>query len=135
MTVASVAPSISKFSLAVLALALITLVVLFVIAPLPANVYVGEDWAVFRGAALRVAHGNTHIYGVDYPPEHPWNFFFYNAPWLAVAVTPVAVLPERLGWALICTASLAATIALLWRWTKPNPGLLRTLLALISPPR
>jgi len=134
MTVASSPPAISKTSLAVLALALVALVALFVIAPLPANVFVGGDWAVFRGAARRVAHGNPHIYGVDFHPEHPWNFFFYNAPWLAVALIPEALLPERLGWALLCTASLAATIALVWRWAKPNPGLLRMLLALISPP-
>ena len=53
---------------------------------------------------------------------------------MAVALIPEALLPERLGWALLCTASLAATIALVWRWAKPNPGLLRVLLALISPP-
>jgi hypothetical protein len=134
MTIASPSTPISKTPFLVLALALVTLVVMFVIAPLPANVYVGEDWAVFRSAALRVAHGNPHIYGVDFHPEHPWNYFFYNAPWLAVALTPVAVLPERVGWALLSTATLAGTIALVWRWAKPKPGLLKTLLALISPP-
>ena len=123
-----------NFSVLVLALALMVVVVLFMTMPLPDNVNVGEDWTVFRGAALRLAHGNPHIYGVDYHPEFVDKVLYFNAPWLAAALIPVAILPERLGWALLCTASLSLTIVLLNRWSKTRPGMLKVLMALISPP-
>ncbi len=132
------APSRSRLTLHLptltLVLALVVVVLLFLTMPLPHNVAVGEDWTVFRSAALRLAHGNPHLYGVGYLPNAQTSVQYFNAPWLAAALIPLAILPERLGWALICTATLGLTIALLDRWNKTKPGRLAVLLALVSPP-
>lgn len=55
------------------------------------------DWhATFRPAALEILHGRS-----------PYNAKgFFNPPWAAILLIPFAVLPEKVGWAVLVVVAL-----------------------------
>lgn len=85
----------------------------------------GDDWETFHGASWRILSGQP-LYG-----EKITFAYYSNPPWVSLALIPVSVLPLRLGWAVICTANLAALVLVGWRWKL---GLLKIILGLASPP-
>jgi hypothetical protein len=96
-------------------------VVAFVVSPVP----YGIDWTVFHDAGQRVWTG-ARLYG------EPTSYqFYYNPPWLAVALMPISLLPYRWGWAIVSVVSLFVVIALARRWQL---GFVRLCFALLSPP-
>lgn len=107
-----------------LLLLFLLLTALFVLAP-----WSGDDWGVYYGAAKRVVNGQP-LYGtlITRAPDA----YFLNPPWLAVALTPAALLPEKLGWAMLSAASLGAALLLLNHWQR-RPGAVKALLALSNP--
>lgn len=105
---------------AVLAAAMLAVLVLFVLTPLPG----GDDWETFRGAALRILSGRE-LYGSKIT-----HAYFSNPPWLAVAALPAAILPFKWGWGVLSIASLGAALLLARRWTS---GIVKPLLVLGSP--
>ena len=116
--------------------ALLIVLALFWLAPTPDGVYLGEDFAVFRSAAQRVARGNTDLYQVDaYSAytEYSIHIYYYNPPWTAVLLLPFLLIPERLGWAVFSTSTLFITMALTSRWLK-NQNVIIPILAILSPP-
>ena len=76
-------------------LAGLLLVAAFSLAPLPG----GDDWEKFSAASRRAWVGEP-LYGEEVSTR------YYNPPWLAVALSPLSLLPHRLGWALLSVASL-----------------------------
>ncbi len=100
------------------------LTVLFMLTP-----WSGDDWGVYYGAAKRVTSGQP-LYGTRITHAH--DAYYYNPPWLAVALAPAALLPEKLGWAMLSAASLGAALAVLSHWERA-PGVVKALLALGNP--
>ena len=96
------------------------LVTAFFLAPLPG----GDDWEKFSAAAGRAWAGEP-LY------REGTSTGYYNPPWLAVALSPLGVLPHRLGWAMLSAASLVAVVAVVHRW---GGGLTRLVLVALSPP-
>lgn len=84
----------------------------------------GDDWVTFRGAGLRILAG-APLYG-----EKVAVSYFSNPPWVAVLLLPLAVLPERWGWAALNSVNLIALVFLVRRW---NRGLVKPILVLSSP--
>ncbi len=83
--------------LAALGLGLLT--GLFLLTP-----WSGDDWGIYHGAAQRVfERENLYETRVTFG-------YFYNPPWVAVAFTPLGLLPEKLGWAMVCAASLGSIL-------------------------
>lgn len=115
----------------IISLCAFAMVGLFVMAPAPGDVYLGDDWAVFRNASLAAVNGGE-LYGVDFGPVGGVGMYYYNPPWFAVALVPLTLVAERLGWALLSTSTLGAIAALLWRWAD-NLSVIRLLLAILSP--
>ncbi len=98
---------------------------LAVVAVAVSPVAYGVDWIVFHDAGQRVWTG-ARLYG------EPTSYqYYYNPPWLAVALTPLGLLPFRWGWAIVSVASLTIVVALARRWQL---GLARLCFALLSPP-
>jgi hypothetical protein len=106
---------------AVLAL-LVVLTVLFTLIP-----WSGDDWETFYGASQRVLNGDK-LYGPLIT-----HAYYSNPPWLALILTPLTLLPEKIGWALLCAATLMTSMLLLHAWTDAHPGLVKPLLVLTSP--
>jgi hypothetical protein len=77
-------PTLRDWALA--GLAGIALVAAFALAPLPG----GDDWRLFSAASRRVWTGEP-LYGENESTH------YYNPPWLAVALSPLSLLPHRLG--------------------------------------
>ena len=101
---------------------LVLLILLFMLTP-----WTGDDWGIYHGAARRVlARENLYETKITFG-------YFYNPPWVAVAFAPLALLPEKFGWAVVCAASLIVILALLRRW-EPRAGVIKIVLALLSPP-
>ena len=100
----------------------LALIAAFSLSPLP----IGDDWEVFFEAGRRVLTGGS-LYGEPIFKE----FYYYNAPWLAVLIAPFTLLPSRLGWSILSALTLILTILVVRRWEK---GLLKPVLALVSPP-
>ena len=86
----------------------------------------GDDWEVFRQAALRLFNAQPLCGEPVFQ-----GFYFYNAPWLAVLLSPLALLPSKLGWAFLSVASLVLTLLVVRRW---QAGLIKPVLAILSPP-
>ncbi len=84
------------------------------------------DWEIFRNAA-RAALTLDDPYSVEYDGR-----LYYNPPWLAWTLIPLAVLPVRLGWAILSAVSVVGAIALLERWGSGTPQ--RVALLILSPP-
>lgn len=84
----------------------------------------GDDWVTFRGAGLRILSG-APLYGQKVAVS-----YYSNPPWVAVLLLPLAVLPERWGWAALNSLNLIALIFLARRWTS---GLVKPVLVLASP--
>lgn len=99
------------------------LVTAFVASPWPG----GDDWETFQGAARRLLSGDA-LYG-----SRITHAYYSNPPWLAAFLVPLGILPFKLGWALICAASLGAALLLLHRW-QPRAGMVKPILVLLSPP-
>jgi hypothetical protein len=60
--------------------------------------------------------------------------YYSNPAWLAVALIPLAILPEHIGWALLCALTLGAAILVLRHWSSDSaPGLVKPVLVLTSP--
>ena len=110
------------------------IVALFSLTPAPEGLYLGDDWAVFHGAAVRLSQGHVDLYSVDYIPADKEPYYLYNPPWIAILLLPFAFISQHLGWAIITAATLVITLALLWRWSGQSPNLTKPLLAIISPP-
>ena len=104
---------------AVAGLAGLVLVAAFALIPLPG----GDDWQLFSAASRRVWTGEP-LYGEEVSTH------YYNPPWLAVALSPLSLLPHRLGWALLSVASLIAMAAVAHRY---GGGLARIVLVILSP--
>jgi hypothetical protein len=83
---------------------------------------IGADYhAAFRPAALAIARG-----------ENPYEVtLFYNPPWTLLPLLPIALLPEKLGNAILFMACL---VAYTYLPRKLNASLAVTLIFLISPP-
>ena len=61
----------------------------------------GGDWGLsFRPAALNLIKGDT--------PYHISTGGVLNPPWIIAMLVPLAVLPEKLGWAILCLVNLFA---------------------------
>jgi len=84
----------------------------------------GDDWETFRGAAQRILTG-VPLYGQRVAAS-----YYSNPPWVAVTLTPLAILPAKWGWAALNSLNLIALIFLTRRWTN---GLIKPLLVLSSP--
>jgi hypothetical protein len=83
---------------------------------------VGIDWRdVFRPAALRLISGEP-VYG---------NRGFYNAPWILLPLVPIALLPWRLGSAVLSIVGVLAFVFVAYRF-KFGPAALGVFL--LSPP-
>jgi hypothetical protein len=100
----------------------IILTAAFALFPLPG----GDDWEVFYHAGRRVFSGDP-LYG---EPVYD-GFYYYNAPWLAVLIAPLTLLPSRVGWAILSVSALLLTVLVVRRWRS---GLVQPMLALLSPP-
>jgi hypothetical protein len=87
----------------------------------------GDDWELFAGAAQRVLSGNP-IYGQIIVHD-----YYFNPPWVAVLLIPLALLPHRVGLAVLSTLTLFVSLLLLHRWL-PKPGYIKPILMLLSPP-
>jgi hypothetical protein len=87
----------------------------------------GDDWETFHGASWRVLHGES-LYGSKIT-----HAYYSNPPWLAVLLIPLAILPEKLGWAMVCAATLILSLVLLRHW-ETRPGRIKPVLILMSPP-
>jgi hypothetical protein len=97
------------------------LIAIFAVAP-----WTGDDWLTFHGASWRIINGQS-LYGSPITTN-----YYSNPPWLALVLIPVAILPAHVGWALLCAATLLATLALLRHWAA-QPGHVKPALALTSP--
>jgi hypothetical protein len=84
-------PWLLSWGLGLVSFALVTLVV-YRYGPEPV------DWETFRTAALALITGQS-------PYADP---AFYNPPWLLLPIAPLALLPPKLGGALMSVAGLAA---------------------------
>ncbi len=103
--------------LAVVVCAAIGVVGLFAIALPPA-----VDWdTVFRPAALKLASGQSP-YGVT---------GFFNPPWALIPLIPIAILPIRLGRAILLTTAILSFSYLLHRLGAKR---LSIVFILLSPP-
>ncbi len=105
------------------------LVLLFAWVPLPG----GDDWAVFYVAARRVLEGSA-LYGEPLVRLSLYDYYYYNPPWLAVSLIPLALLPFRWGRAVLSASTLLLAALLLRRWEKSPYGLPKMVLVLLSPP-
>ncbi len=103
-------------------LVVLVLVLTFALLPIPG----GVDWETFYAAAERVWTGQP-LYG----EEVVWHSHFYNPPWVAVLLAPLALLPFRWGWAVVSVATLILVTAVVRRW---RGGYVRVILVLLSPP-
>lgn len=83
-----------------------------------------DDWIIFYETGQRIWAG-APLYGT---PTH-FNYYTY-APWLAVVISPLSLIPIRWGWAALCCVSLCVTLVLARRW---QTGLVRPTLAMVSP--
>ena len=81
----------------------------------------GDDWRIFYDTSRRIWVG-APLYQ---PPTG-----YYNAPWLAVLLAPLTLLPVRWGWAALTVANLLIALILARRW---QTGLVQPILALLSP--
>lgn len=104
----------------VLALTGLLLTAAFALSPLPAP----DDWIIFYETGQRIWAG-APLYGT---PTH-FNYYTY-APWLAVLIAPLSLLPLRWGWAALTVINLALTLVIARRWQM---GLAKVALALLSP--
>jgi hypothetical protein len=87
----------------------------------------GDDWENFVGAARRILAGDP-LYGQIIVHD-----YYVYPPWVAVLLLPLAVLPQRVGSAVLSTLTLFVSLLLLRRWL-PRPGLVKPFLMLLSPP-
>lgn len=87
-----------------------------------------DDWETFYFAARRVATADVPLYGTMITDN-----YYSNPPWLAAALIPATILPQKLGWAILCAATLGVGLLVLRRWAA-SPGLVRVLAVLFSPP-
>lgn len=108
---------IGRFGLCLLLLGI--MIALFAVAPIK---HFYRDWQTFRAAARHVLAGESPYASPKY----------YNPPWLAVLLVPLALLPTHLGWAVLSTLSLVVTAAVARRYL--NNDLLKVVLVLLSPP-
>jgi hypothetical protein len=95
------------------------MIALFAIAPIE---HYDRDWQTFRAAARHVLAGESPYASPKY----------YNPPWLAVLLVPLALLPTHLGWATLATLSLVVTVAVAHKYLDGD--LLKVMLVLLSPP-
>jgi hypothetical protein len=86
----------------------------------------GDDWDIYHEAATRMLHG-IPFYGTDLIHGN----YYYNPPWMAVALLPVGVLPTKVGWSIMAVLTLLCLLLLARRF-ELRPAKL-ALLAL-SPP-
>ncbi len=110
-------------------LVLAILVLLFAWVPLPG----GDDWAVFYVAARRVLMGFP-LYGEPIVRLSHYDYYYYNPPWLAMSLMPLALLPFRWGRAVLSASTLLLAALLLRRWEKSPYGPPKMILVLLSPP-
>src|SRR3990172_433459 len=87
----------------------IILSVTFILTPIP----VGDDWEVYYQAGRRVLTGDP-LYG---EPVY-LGFYYYNAPWLAIMITPFTLLPPRWGWGILSALTLILTTRVVSKWEK-----------------
>ncbi len=79
---------------------------IFYLAKLPG----GDDWETFYGAAQRVISGIS-LYGTKIT-----HAYYSNPPWLAAILAPFGLLPQRVGLAVLLSASLLIIVALVRRY-------------------
>jgi hypothetical protein len=109
---------LSPAGLAVLGVSFVALVVTATLALPPAY-----DWVeVWRPGALALLAGQSPYDTVPY---------FSTPPWVAIALIPLALLPEALGQALVFVGSL---IALVWAAHRLGAGRVATIAFILSPP-
>ncbi len=105
----------------ILRLSLVAL--LAVIAVLVASLYLppGRDWHNYRGASVALLSGKS-------PFSAP---FFFAPPWILLPLVPFAVLPERIGRAVLFLVSLSAFAYTAYRFGAKPLGIA---VFLLSPP-
>jgi hypothetical protein len=91
---------------------------------LPKNIYLYDDWIVFYSATREVLQGLT--------PFNKFFFFsfYYNPPWLTLALAPMAAFGFRFGAGMLATATLFTTLALCRRY---QVSIIKTALVVASP--
>jgi len=106
-----------------LLIAFFTIAGLLIVALIYKYIPTGVDWTRnLRAGAVAILKGDNPYVTVR---------SFYNAPWSVVPVLPLAILPERLGGAILVLAGLVSYFVLL---RKLNANLLSTLIFIFSPP-
>ena len=103
------------------AIACSLLIAAFALSPVPA----GDDWGIYYGSAQRILAG-IPLYG-----QKVTFGYYYNPPWVAVLLIPLAFLPSHFGWSVLAAASLIGIVGLCRRWQM---GMVRPALVLLSPP-
>ena len=98
-------------------------VIAFWLGPWPG----GDDWETFYYVSHRLIERSAPLYG-----ERITHAYYSNPPWLAAGIIPLALLPFKWSWAIICTITIALSFLLLRRWEK-RPSLLKILLVVLSP--
>lgn len=93
-------------------------------AYLPKNIYLYDDWMIFYSAA------RDAVQGVNPVGEFYFFGYYYNPPWLALALAPLAVFGFRFGAGMLATATLFTTLALCRRY---QVSLVKTALVVASP--
>jgi hypothetical protein len=102
----------------------VSIVALALLVPVDENS--GRDWRVFAESSRRVIRGQP-LYG-----EKIGRGYYYNPPWLAWALSPIALLPLSWGRAVMAAITLVVPLTILRRWRAISP--VKAILALLSPP-
>jgi hypothetical protein len=116
--------SLSSKEIAILCLSFLVLVAIFFFAPLD----FGGDWFVIQEAAKRLLKGEE-LYQFVQHLNMPHGY--YNPPWVAFLVSPIAFFPFRLSASIANAISIFGVLALSQRFKLSLP---LTILMLVSPP-
>jgi hypothetical protein len=100
-----------------------TLTILFALTP-----WSGDDWKFFHDSSRLLLSGES-LYRAPIAGS-----YYHYPPWVALALVPLAILTEQIGWAMICALTLVAALLVLRHWSPDNaPGLIKPVLVLSSP--
>ena len=116
-------PSQAMQKSAIVALLFGALSLAFYLAPIQS----GDDWETFRTGTLHILAG-TSIYTPFLHTRYGMHVFA-NPPHVAFLLLPLAVLPERVGWAAVSALTLLALVALAYHWRFPLTTLIAALLS------
>lgn len=93
-------------------------------AYIPKNIFLYDDWIVFYSATLEFLQGLS-------PFDKLFHFsYYYNPPWVTLALAPMAITGFRFGAGMLASATIFATLALCRRY---EISLIKTTLVLTSP--